>query len=262
MNSSSQLKEQFEEHNRKLEECKGAYTYTENIALEFKQKRQQLTSEVKVLERRARELTAAITDITDQHLGPRVETDTLVEEKQRLERALDQMDVEYAPLKAQMEELTAELERMNAGIQETEQVHIQYETKLDEARSRVVDLRDKLNRLDLTRTDKTRLLAELEQRVTSQRSLAEQQKTKVEGMVSATGGQRIRTRKTEEEIRDEISTLNAQREVSTQITETREELMAELSVLEEKVGELNAEFELGRETLRVVSKIILIGYCD
>lgn len=252
LSTPSHLREKFEEHNQKLEEAKGTFVYTENTTLELKQQRRQLASEVQVLERTKRDLATRIADITDQHLGPRVEEDTLVEEKQRLMAKLEQMSVEHSPLKATMDDLTAQLEAMSDGIKETERVNVEYESKLDEARSRVNELRDKLTRLELSRTDKARMLQELEQRVTSQRSAMDAQKGRVDGLVAATDGQRVRARKTAEEIRDEISILNAQREVSTQITETRDEIMAELSVLEEKVAELNAEFELGRETLKVV----------
>lgn len=247
-----QLKEQFEEHSRKLEEAKGAFNYAESMALQLKQQRTKLQSDVQALTREKREVESQITEIQDQYLGPRTEVDTLVEEKERLEGQLENLTIEYAPQKAKMDELNKQLEEMAKDIQTTEQLSTEFETKLDEARERVNVLRDKLNALELSRTDKADVLREMEQQVVSQRSLTEQKKALVDGMIAA-GGDRIRTRKTADEVREEISRLSAQREVSTQITESREEIMAELTVLEQKVEELNTEFELGKETLKVVS---------
>ena len=204
------------------------------------------------MERKIREISAKISDITDQHLGPRVEEDTWLEEKHRLEAQLEQLTVEYAPQKAKMDELTLQLEEMGKDIQETERMYAEFDTKLDEARNRVQELRDKLSRLESIRSDKAATLMELKQRTESQKSVFEEKKALVESLIEA-GGERINTRKTREQVLEEISRLNAQREVSTQITETREEIMAEVAILEDKVNELNAECDLGRETLRVVS---------
>lgn len=248
-----QLKEQFDEQNEKFEELKRKFAYTENLLLEMKQSRKQMSTCVVALERRMRDIASKISDITDQHLGPRIEEETLNEEKRRLEEKLEELTVEYAPQKAKMDELTASLEEMDGDIKRTERLNGEYETKLEEARERVNALRDKLSRLELSRTQQASMLQDLEQRVTGQRRQWEEKRRQVDGMIAA-GGERIETSKTEEEVTEEITRMNAHRQVSTQITETREEIMAELEVLEEKITELNKQYELGKETLNVVSE--------
>lgn len=238
-----------------MEQARAASKYTDDMTDQLKQDRKRLLGEVQQLERRKRDLSTRIADITDQHLGPRVEEDTLLEEKVRLVASLEQLSVEHAPQKEKMDELTAELDRMAEEIRRTEQLAGEYDSKLEEARGKVTELRDKRDRLVLARSDKANLLADMEQRVNSQKTALDEQQTKVNEMITAEGGggERIRTRKTAGEVREQICTLNAQREVSTHIKETREEIMAELKGLEDKVGELNAEVDLGLQTLDVVS---------
>lgn len=247
-----QMKAQFEEHNQKLEEEKAAFNYTESMALKAKQSRTKLQAEIQTLRRSLRDLDSQIQDIKEQHLGPVTELDTLVEEKQRLESQLEQLTIEYAPQKAKMDELTLQLDEMAKDIQDTEQRNAEFDSKLEEARERVNGLRNKLSQLEGSRSEKAGELQEMEQEVVSQRTVTDRKKAHVDKMISE-NGERVRTRKTQEEVREEIQRLQAQREVSTQITETREEIMAELAVLEDKVEKLNQDYEQGKETLKVVS---------
>lgn len=238
-----------------MEQVRAMSKYTDETADQLKQDRKRLLGELQQLERTKRDLATRIADITDQHLGPRVEEETLLEEKVRLVASLEQLSVEHAPQKATRDRLTAELDEMAEDLRRTEQQAGEYDSKLEEARGKVTELRDKRDRLVLARSDKANMLQDMEQRVNSQRNTLTGQQTKVNDLITAVGGEgeRIRTRKTVEEVRDQICTLNAQREVSTHIKESREEIMAELQELEEKIGELNTEVELGLQTLDVVS---------
>lgn len=248
----SQLQQTFDEVNGKLEEAKGMRVYTENMTLQMKQTRKKLHVELQGLDKKKRDTNRRIADITEQHLGPRIEEDTLLEEKQRLEAKLEEMSGDYEPQKNALDALKSDMDAMAAEIQQTEEMSNQFEAKLGEARERVNKMRDKRERLVMARTDKAGMLRDMEQRVSNQRKASEEKQQKVNGMM-AEAGERIRTRKTVEEIREQISILRAQREVSTQITQTREEIMEELGVLEAKVAELDAEVELGVKTLNAVS---------
>lgn len=230
------------------------------MLLTLKQNRKKLQTELQNLERKKRECSSRIAEITDQYLGPRVEEDTLLEEKTSLVAQLEKMSAEHAPLKAKLDELTALMEEMRVDIGQTEQLAGEYETKLEEARAAVVEMQQKKQQLEFERADKRAMLEDLEIRVRNQKSTVEEQQAIVQQMISAAEeeGERIRTRKTREEIREQISVLNAQREVTTQIKETREEVMDECGLLETKVSELDAEVELGLQTLSVVSFFRLV----
>lgn len=239
--------------NTEFEEIRSKHESIENETLALKQCRKNLQSKLALLARKIREIDAKISDITQENLGPRVEEDTLLEEKAALTDRLEQLKVQHGPQKEKIDAVKREMNELDAAIKALDERHVEYDTKLQEARAKVELLMDKRERLEIDKSEKIHHLQELEQRVTNLREETEDHRHQVEQMAVALGGNRMRTRKSREEVRDNIAALNAQRQVSTQIKETLEEVGEELAILDERIEELDLQYEVGCKTLRVVS---------
>lgn len=251
--SRSQLREIFDEKNALYEEAKERHGAIENETLGLKQCRKNLQSQLAILHRKMRDIDSKISDITQDHLEPRVEEDTLLEEKATLTGQLERLEVQHAPQKEKIDVVKTAMETLGEAIKAMGEMHAEYDSKVREARTKADLLLGKKERLEVEKSDRLHLLRECEQRVTQGREECEEQRAEVQRKTELLGGERIRTRKTREEVRENIATLNAQRQVSTQIKESLEEVGAELVQLDDRIEQLDSQYEVGCKTLRVVS---------